>query len=282
VRLRQAVCLALLLGCSASAWAQTAGGADDLDDPKLARRLKNRVALPLSALAPDSVSATVSPVAPADVLAVTPSLPPPGSPALAPDSAAPDSAAPVAPVDTISARPSRAGEGEGKGRTPLLELGYRRFSFVRIGATDPSSTIGASASEPFNSLSLDFYPISRLVRFGMSTQYAWQSGTFNSGSGDYLIAQSFSLGLQHPGQQITPYVQALAGAGYMRRFQFDRTVPTAYWQFGVDIGLDFFLASHALVSAGIGYLRPVNGFAVEQAFTTVYVDTWSFKLGIGI
>ena len=61
-------------------------------------------------------------------------------------------------------------------------LGYRRFSFVQVGATPPGSTTGAPAGEPFDSLSLDFYPFSRLVRFGLSTQYGWQSGQFGSGT----------------------------------------------------------------------------------------------------
>ena len=36
------------------------------------------------------------------------------------------------------------------------------------------------------------------------------------------------------------------------------------------------------LSLAIGYLRPVNGFARRQEFTTVFVDTWSFKVGVGI
>jgi hypothetical protein len=28
-------------------------------------------------------------------------------------------------------------------------------------------------------------------------------------------------------------------------------------------------------------LHPVNGFAMQQKFVSVFVDTWSFKLGVG-
>src|SRR5581483_1830575 len=44
---RLVVPLALLLGAGARVRAQTGGG-DDLDDPKLARRLKTRVSVPLA------------------------------------------------------------------------------------------------------------------------------------------------------------------------------------------------------------------------------------------
>jgi hypothetical protein len=68
----------------------------------------------------------------------------------------------------------------------------------------------------------------------------------------------------------------------MRRLQFDRTVPTVYWQLGLDVGTEIYFARTGYVSVAIGYLRPVNGFARLQEFETVFVDTWSFKLGIGI
>ena len=68
----------------------------------------------------------------------------------------------------------------------------------------------------------------------------------------------------------------------MRRLQFDRTVPTVYWQFGLDVGAEVYFARMGFVSVAIGYLRPVNGFAKLQEFTSVFADTWSFKLGIGI
>jgi hypothetical protein len=121
-----------------------------------------------------------------------------------------------------------------------------------------------------------------MVRFGLSTQYGWQSGQFGTGNGDYFIAQSASLGLQSAGPVVTPFAEGFAGGGYMRRFQFDRTVPTAYWQLGFDAGANFFLGDVGYVSVALGYLHPVNGFVKETSFTSVYVDTWSLKLGIGL
>ena len=50
----------------------------------------------------------------------------------------------------------------------------------------------------------------------------------------------------------------------------------------VDVGTEIYFARTGYISLAIGYLRPVNGFARVQQFETVFVDTWSFKLGIGI
>ncbi|HET6148707.1 MAG TPA: hypothetical protein VFH68_14320 [Polyangia bacterium] len=268
----------LSLALSIAAWAPVrsravaAADADAIDDPKLARRLGSRVTLGAST-AP-TAAAVGGPVTPAGV-------------ATSGSAAAPASAPGVPAVDVVggpvSAQPAAAapsGAGE-TGRTPTIGLGYRRFSFVQIGATTGSGA-GAAASEPFDSIALDFYPISRTLRFGLTTQYGWQSGRFDSRDGDYFIAQSVSLGVQHPGPTITPFAEAFAGAGYLRRFQFDRTIPTAYWQFGLDAGANLFVAEHGYVSLALGYLRPVNGFAKMQSFTSVYVDTWSLKLGFGL
>ena len=68
----------------------------------------------------------------------------------------------------------------------------------------------------------------------------------------------------------------------MRRLQFDRTVPTAYWQLGVDVGAEIYFARVGFVSVAIGYLRPSTASRACSKFLTVFVDTWSFKVGIGI
>jgi hypothetical protein len=161
---------------------------------------------------------------------------------------------------------------------PRLKLAYRRFDFVRIGAA--GSSAGTVAGEPFDSVSVDVYPLSSLVRIGLSSQYGWQSGAGLSG-GDYFAAESLSAGAQLRGGRVVPFGEVFGGIGYMRRLQFERTVPTAYWQLGVDAGAEIFFADNGFVSVALGYLRPVNGFAMQQKFVSVFVDTWSFKLGVG-
>jgi hypothetical protein len=250
--------------------AQTSGVApfpgvssDEIDDPKVARRLKRRVLFPPPAAVAPVVVAMPLPTAAAPVVAAPVAAAPPEESTTVRQSAAPPAAAPAE-----------------ERNVPRVKLGYRRFSFVRPGATNPVSP-SAAATQPFHSLSLDFYPLSSFVRVGLSSQYGWESGGFGGG-GDYFVAQSFSVGGQYPGRQFTPFVEALAGGGYMRRLQFGRTIPTAYWQMGIDAGVEFFLSRYAFISAAIGYLHPVNGFAQETSFASVYVDTWSFKLGFGL
>jgi hypothetical protein len=287
------------------------GGAQEIDDPKVARRLKTRVALPASSAPSDgsppaaaaTAATTAAPVSPLPVFPVAPVVP------IAPVT----SPAAVPPVKTAAARPPvTAAVGAGESQTaapppvtpggeeaigrklaspredpfagtqvPRLKLSYRRFSFVRIGASAPGSTIGAAASEPFDVVSLDYYPVSSFVRFGLSTQYGAESGKL-MGGGDLFIDQSFSLGAQIPGHIFTPFAEAFAGGGYMRRMQFGSSVPTVYWQYGVDVGTEIFMARYAFFSVALGYLHPVNGFTKGLSFTSVYVDTWSLKLGIGL
>jgi len=163
---------------------------------------------------------------------------------------------------------------------PRLKLGLRRFQFVQIGASNTPS--GVAAPESFNNFSVDVYPVSRLVRIGLTSAFGWQSGTWLS-DGDYFATQTVSLGLQYKDLgRVVPFIEGFGGVGYMRRVQFDRTIPTAFWQFGVDAGMEIYVARVGYLSLALGYLRPINGFAKRQQFTSVYVDTWSFKLGIGI
>jgi hypothetical protein len=252
---------AALVVSSAGRPARAAGGGD-VDDPKVARRLGPLATAagpyplpperpPTAAVVPAGRAATAT-----------------GGPAGSGPEGVRAAASPRAPLSS----PMLA--------TPRAKLSYRRFTFLRIGAVDPSSATGAAAPEDFGSLVLDLYPFSSFVRVGLSSQFGWESGGFDR-SGDYFLAQSFSFGFQRPGR-VTPFVEALAGAGYMRRRQFDMTVPTAYWQLGIDAGAEVYFTARAYLSFALGYLHPVNGILVQRNFTTVYSDTWSLKIGIGI
>jgi hypothetical protein len=245
---------------------------EEPDDPKVARRLGTRSPwVEASATAPAK-----PPAVPAVALGAVPAFVDP----LAPSTATSPTVAPAPADDDLPVvRALGAPPPKQPSSPPRLKLGFRRFEFVRIGAS--GSPNGAVAGEPFNSISIDVYPLSTFVRIGLSTQYGWQSGTFLA-NGDYFAAESLSLGAQLPGGRLVPFAEAFGGIGYMRRLQFDRTIPTAYWQLGVDVGAEVYLARTGYVSLALGYLRPVNGFARLQEFQTVFVDTWSFKLGLGI
>jgi hypothetical protein len=204
-----------------------------------------------------------------------PTEPPKTTPSEPPNPAASEAPGAAAVVERRAPTPP----GTDAFSPPRLELAFRRFNFVQIGAAGASP--GIAATEAFNSLAVNVYPLSSMVRLGLSTQYGWQSGTWTS-HGDYFAAESVSAGVQLRGDRVVPFAEGFAGIGYMRRLQFDRTIPTAYWQLGVDVGADVFVARSGFVSVAIGYLRAVNGFLVAQQFTSAFLDTWSFKLGVGL
>jgi hypothetical protein len=241
---------------------------DAIDDPKVSRRLGTRSAVP-----PPPPVAPPPARPPRVEAAAAPPPPPPVQPIATPtevETGVPTLQRPYTPVAETSFEPT----------LPRLKLALRRFDFVQIGASESSN--GVAAPETFNSFSVDVYPVSRIVRVGLSTAFGWQSGTWLA-NGDYFATQSVSLGAQYGGLgRFVPFVEGFAGVGYMRRLQFDRTIPTAFWQFGADAGVEIYLTKVGFLSFAIGYLRPVNGFARRQQFTTVFVDTWSFKIGVGI
>jgi len=246
---------------------------DAIDDPKVFRRLGTRINMP-PAPKPSAPAVPVpAPVVPAPV--AKPSPPP--APAL-PLSPPPEIEATGVPA--IERPYTPAVEAPFEPTLPRLKIGLRRFQFVRIGAAN--STDGIAAPETFNNLSVDVYPVSRTIRIGLTSAFGWQSGTWLA-NGDYFATQTVSFGAQYKDfGRVVPFAEAFAGVGYMRRLQFDRTIPTAFWQFGADAGVEVYVGRVGYLSFAIGYLRPVNGFAMRQQFTSVFVDTWSFKIGIGI
>jgi len=243
------------------------------------RRLGPRIGVPApppSAVPPSPAPAPPRPRATAR-RAPAPAPLPPASPS-------PPVSAPAATAETDQTtlvRPyTPAREPAFEPTLPRLKLGLRRFDFVRIGASNTPD--GVAAPQTFNSFSVDVYPVSRGVRIGLTSAFGWESGTFLT-NGDYFATQTVSLGAQYRDfGRVVPFAEAFMGVGYMRRVQFDRTIPTAFWNFGVDAGVEIYVARVGYLSLALGYMRPINGFARRQIFTSVFVDTWSLKVGIGI
>jgi hypothetical protein len=267
--------VACLIAAASVARAQSPGD-DDIDDPKVSRRLGTRITVPpppAPARTPPAAASSPrpAPVRPPEPTVVEPIAPPsPSLPQSESDRSTPTLAHAYRPPEEGPFRPS----------PPRLKLALRHFNFVRIGASDSSA--GLAAPETFNSIGFDVYPLSSVIRIGLTTAFGWQSGTFLA-DGDYFAMQSFSAGGQYRDLgRVVPFAEAFAGVGYLRRLQFDRTVPTAFWQFGIDAGAEVYVARVGYLSFALGYLRPVNGFAKRQQFTTVFVDTWSLKVGVGI
>jgi hypothetical protein len=231
---------------------------ESIDDPKIARRLGNRADWPPPPATPPAPGVQTPPSSVLPASAPGPTL------ATAPLAAPP---LPATPANETGFQPV----------LPRAQLAFRRFDFVRIGA---SNGAGLAAPEAFDSLSIDVYPVSSLVRLGLSTAYGWQEGM--TSGGDYFAAETASFGAQLPMGRVVPFAEGLAGVGYLRRIQFDRGIPTVFWQLGIDVGASLYLARIGFVSLALGYLHPVNGFAKQTSFESVYTNTWSFKIGVGI
>jgi hypothetical protein len=238
-------CLALcLVGLGRAAFAQSAE--ESIDDPKVERRLGTRIDVP------------------------------PVPFASAPPDVAPTGAASPAAVTEATVKPPAP-----ETRTARVQIAYRRFTFAQIAK---ATSAAPAEDESFNVVSLDFYPVSTAWRFGSSTQYGWEQGTFRA-NGDAFIAESLMLGGQIPGPVVTPFFEVHAGAGLMQRTHAGlglNTIATAYGQLGVDVGMDVFVARYAFFSAAIGYLHGTDGFVKENTFASFSVDTWAFKLGFGL
>jgi hypothetical protein len=241
--------VAVCCGLAAAPRAHAAPGEESIDDPKLARRLGSR----MDWVSPPPFAAPPLPTPVMPPLAIAPSAPP------TPVTAAAGSEPAFQPV------------------LPRAQLALRRFDFVRIGASDSG---GLAASEAFDVLSIDVYPVSSLIRVGLSTAYGWQEGM--TSGGDYFATETASFGLQLPVGRLVPFAEGLAGVGYLRRLQFQHTIPTVFWQLGVDLGAAAYFARVGYLTFALGYLHPVNGFLKMTTFESVYTDTWSFKIGIGI
>ena len=227
---------------------------EPIDDPKLERRLGTRVDL--------------APAVTGDA----------GAGAPAPTSAAPavELLVPGAPEqDDVSP------EGSTPPRKPRLKLAYRRFTFAQIGATTMTTP---AQDEPFNVVSLDFYPVSSIIRFGLTGQYGWQEGTFRQ-NGDAFFAGGTSLGVQSPGPVLTPFVEGYAFAGLMQRTKAGlglNSIASALGELGIDAGTEAFLATNFCLTFALGYVHLANGYVRNNSFESFSVDTWSFKLGIGL
>jgi hypothetical protein len=248
------------------------------------------------AISPPAIAYSEPPKPVADVAAKAPVAPaetesPPALAAVPPPPPSRSESTPSAPGVDVAAHnvaPDATAPASSHGPwpyAPRLKLSYRRFPFAHAGTAAPSTpsivpSSSLSSPESFESISVDLYPISWYLRVGLSTQFGWESGQFDR-SGDYFIAESASVGFQLPGR-FTPFVEALAGGGYMRRVQTDGSLPTAYWQLGIDAGVEIYLASRAYVSLAGGYLHPGNLYLVDQNLMSVKADTWSLKVGLGI
>ena len=253
---------------------RTPAGDDDLTIPSWRGGSSRASTLRGAPAAADSRS----PFAPVDVLAVTPSLPPTfaaarGSRRRLPVSASspppawpapPSSTAAGAPEATLSpSAPARARAARrDRGKTPTIVP--RLSGASRSCRSAPSAPDRPAARRP----RAVRQPVARFL----SRSRAWsasacrpstagRAATFDSGSGDYFVAQSASLGMQPAGPGRDAVRRGACRRGLHAPLPVRSHRPTAYWQFGVDAGAASSSATSASSASALGYLHPVNGFA---------------------
>ncbi|HVZ74955.1 MAG TPA: hypothetical protein VHJ20_21385 [Polyangia bacterium] len=255
-RLAACALLAAVVAPATPAGAQDAAsetaGTEAIDDPKLERRLGSRIDLAPSPTS-DVVVAEAAPSPEAD-------------------------ATPTFGRDVVVAEATPSAAEPFVAKHPRAKLAYRRFNFSQIGGANGRSV---GADEAFNVVSLDLYPVSSNWRFGLSTQYGWEDGTFRQ-NGDVILAETLAIGGQIPGDVFTPFFEIYGGGGLMQRTHASlNSIATVYGEAGVDVGTEIFLAKHAYISVAGGYLHSADWF-LKKSVGSISGDTLCLKIGFGI
>ena len=158
---------------------------------------------------------------------------------------------------------------------PRFKLGYRRTWMAAPEGPDLAFDAGA----------LDFYPVSRFVRFGISGEFGWGGGDY----GLWYLMTGASLGLQLP-MRVTPFLEGRFSAGIVGASLMGQSAVSWIYEGGIDTGVEIYYARRFYVSAAIGWAHPVYGgvdvaqlnqnqVIVKKDFAT---DSFTFKVGLGL
>ena len=158
---------------------------------------------------------------------------------------------------------------------PRVKLSYRR-----LWAASPDG-----GDLPFDAADLDYYPVSRFVRFGVAGEFGYGGGTY----GLWYFGTGVSLGLQWP-MRVTPFLEGRFLAGIMGGSFQGQTAVSWIYEGGIDTGIEVYIASRFYLSAAIGWVHPVYGgidvtqlnenqTIVRKDFAT---DSFTFKVGLGL
>ena len=158
---------------------------------------------------------------------------------------------------------------------PRFKLGYRRTWMAAPEGPDQAFDAGA----------LDFYPVSRFVRFGISGEFGWGGGDY----GLWYLMTGASLGLQLP-MRVTPFLEGRFAAGIVGASLMGQSAVSWIYEGGIDTGVEIYYARRFYISAAIGWAHPVYGgvdvaqlnqnqIIVKKDFAT---DSFTFKVGLGL
>jgi hypothetical protein len=163
----------------------------------------------------------------------------------------------------------------GEHDVPRFKLAYRRDWAAALEGGDLA----------FDVAELDFYPVSKFVRFGLAGEFGWGGGTY----GLWYFVTGASLGLQCP-MRVTPFLEGRFVAGVLGGAFMGQSAVSWIYEGGIDTGIEVYYARRFYVSAAIGWAHPVYGGVdvaqldqnhriVRQDFAA---DSLTFKVGLGL
>ena len=158
---------------------------------------------------------------------------------------------------------------------PRFKLAYRRTWAAAPEGPDL----------PFDAAALDFYPVSRFVRFGLSGEFGWGGGDY----GLWYLMTGASLGLQLP-MRVTPFLEGRFAAGLVGGSFSGQSAVSWIYEGGIDTGIEIYYVRRFYLSLAIGWAHPVYGgvdvaqlnenqVIVKKNFAT---DSFTFKIGLGL
>jgi hypothetical protein len=160
---------------------------------------------------------------------------------------------------------------------PRFKLGYR---YLQLASLDGGTV-------PAHAASLDFYPLSNLIRFGLSTEAGFTSDTY----GTWYLAEGASLGLQWPAR-VTPFLEGRFLAGLIAGTVLGHAAVSYLYGGGVEAGIEVYYAKRFYVTIALGWVHPVYAgvdIAALMANPTsnpprkdFASDSFTLKVGLGL
>ena len=149
-----------------------------------------------------------------------------------------------------------------------LRVGYRSFSVAEMAGRDSS----------YDNITIDFYPVSWIVRAGGGLEF----GGDTSDRDNYLLSGTITAGVQWP-WRVTPYLDLMLCFGALRWEIFHQEIWSFTYQFGLEVGGDFFVHDKWFVSTAIGWRRLVFRYPGDSQGepADVYHDSFTVKVSMG-
>ena len=158
---------------------------------------------------------------------------------------------------------------------PRLKLSYRRL--VAAGL--------AGGTQPFDVVEVDGYPLSRIVRLGIDSEFGWSGGDY----GLWYVVVGLTAGVQWPAR-VTPFLEGRFVGGFVGGSFNGQSAVSWIYQGGIETGVEVYLARRYYLSTAIGWAHPVYGgidvVALNRNQTLIpkdfSADSFTLKVGLGL